>query len=221
MASAKQLSRLVPSLKKFKTRKRLRKSEKATIRRREKQLKNIPFLVPVTPPQAKKLKLRKLFLPGVQAIQLRNVSPNASVKITKRGDITVMDHGRRWIYWGLDRETVRSRAGMRDAGRDAFAKQFPIERVSDLTAEAFKRYKVQQVHLWAHAGIVGEAFEDLPSFIMWVNEKWNQGRYVSTQHQVGNKNIYSNPSDPGKWVNGIAILVEDENYSRRRRDTDA
>lgn len=206
---------MVPSLKKFKTRKTLKKSEKASIRRRERQLKNIPFLVPVTQKQTKKLGRKKIFLPGVQAIQLRNVSSDAKIKILKRGDVEVIQGSQRWIYWSLDRDTVRSRRGMRKAGADAFNKQFPIEKVSYLTALAFKAYKVQQVHLWAHAGIVGDAFEDLQQFVMWVNEKWNQGRYVSTHYKVAG-DIYSTPSDPGKWVNGIAILIENPEYTRRR-----
>lgn len=219
LASAKSLSKLVPSLKKFKSRKTLKKSEKASIRRRERQLKNIPFLVPLTKPQAKKLGRVKLFLPGIQAVQLRNVQPGASIKI-KGKDIEVQQNGQRWIYWSLDRDTVRSRRGMREAGAKAFDKQFPIEKVSDLTAKAFATFKVQQVHLWAHAGIVGDAFEDLQQFIMWVNEKWNQGRYVSTHYKVSG-DIYSPPSDPGKWVNGIAILVEDTAYTTRRNAIDA
>lgn len=219
LASAKSLSKLVPSLKKFKARKTLTKSEKASIRRRERQLKNIPFLVPVTKPQAKKLGRQKLFLPGIQAVQLRNVQAGASIKIRGK-DIEVQQNGQRWIYWALDRDTVRSRRGMRTAGDKAFNKQFPIEKVSDLTAKAFAKYRVQQVHLWAHAGIVGDAFEDLQQFIMWVNEKWNQGRYVSTHYKVGG-DIYSTPSDPGKWVNGIAILVENTDYTTRRKELDA
>lgn len=221
LASARELSRLVPSLRKFRRRKTLTKSNKATIRRREKQLKNIPFLVPVTKKQAKNLGRRKLFLPGIQAIQLRNVTPDAQIKINRRGQITVVEHDRRWIYWSLDRNTVRSRRGMREAGAKAFAKQFDIERVSDLTAAAFKRYRVQQVHLWAHAGIVGEGFEDLQQFVMWVNEKWNQGRYVTTRYRVGSPDIYTEPSDPGKWVNGIAILVENDEYTKKRKALNA
>lgn len=219
LASAKELSKLVPTLKKFKSRKTLKKSEKATIRRRERQLKNIPFLVPITKLQAKTLGRVKLFLPGIQAVQLRNVQPGASIKIRGK-DIEVQQNGQHWIYWALDRDTVRSRRGMREAGTQVFNKQFPIERVSDLTAKAFKTFKVQQVHLWAHAGIVGDAFEDLQQFIMWVNEKWNQGRYVSTHYKVAG-DIYSTPSDPGKWVNGIAILVEDTAYTTRRNNLDA
>lgn len=213
--SARNLSALVPSLRKFKHRKTLKKSEKASIRRRERQLKNIPYLVPVTKSQAKKLTRKKLFLPGIQAIQLRNVAEGAKIKFTKHGDVEIIAPEGRWIYWSLDRETVRSRRGMRKAGTDAFDKRFPIEKVSDLTAKAFSRYYVQQVQLWAHAGIVGDAFHTINEFIMWVNEKWNAGRYMGQQARIGG--IYENPSDPGKWVNGIAILVEDKEYTRKRK----
>src|ERR1700748_453735 len=114
LASARALSELVPSLKKFKKRKRLKRSEKRTISRREKQLKNIPFLVPVTKKQAKQLGRRKLFLPGIQAIQLRNVAPDQKIRFNKRGDVIVETaSGNQWIYWTLDRDTVRSRGGMR------------------------------------------------------------------------------------------------------------
>jgi len=235
LASAKALSKLVPSLKKLasrktltapykppkpgakkRTREQIRKANIRIIKRREKQLQNIPFLVPVTKQQAKRLGRRKLFLPGIQAIQLRNVEEGSKITITKRGDIAVQDGPQHWIYWTLDRATVRSKPGMRAAGADAFNKQFPIEKLSDLTALAFKNYNVKQVHLWAHAGIVGTGFMDVKQFIMWVNEKWQQGRYITVRENA-EKEIYSDPSDPGKWVNGIAILVENPEYTRKRK----
>ncbi|MDE2019961.1 MAG: hypothetical protein KGJ13_06485 [Patescibacteria group bacterium] len=177
-------------------------------------MRNIPFLRPITEKQAKGIGRKKLFLPGIQAIQLRNVHPEAKVKF-KGKNIEIIQDGQRWIYWALDTDTVRSRRGMRKAGEDAFNKQFPIERVSDLAVKAFKRFNVQQVHLWAHAGIVGDAFESVEQFVMWVNEKWNQGRYISTNYLSGG-DIYTQPSDPGKWVNGIAILIEDSEYTKNR-----
>lgn len=215
LQSAKNLSGLVPKLRKYRKRKTLTRYEKSAITRREKQLKNIPFLVPVTKKQARKLK-GKLFLPGIQAIQLRNVPEGSKIKFKPRGDIEIVSAtGGRWIYWSLDRDTVRSRRGMRKAGADAFDKRLPIEKVSDLTALAFKKYNIQQVHLWAHAGIVGDAFQDLGAFVQWVNEKWNAGRYMGLQERVSG--IFSNPSDPGKWVNGIAILIENPEYTRKRK----
>lgn len=214
--SARNLSSLVPSLKKFKKRKTLTKNEKRQIRRREKQLQNIPFLVPVSPAQAKKLGNRKLFKPGVRAIQLRGVEQGQRININKRGDISTSDGNRHWIYWTLPKAVVRSRRGMRDAGSSAFNKEFPIDKVADLAAKAFKQFEVQEVRLWAHAGIVGEGFQDLPAFIRWVNSKWQNGRYI-TVRQYANEDIYSDPSDPGKWVNGIAILVENPDYTKKRK----
>ncbi|MDE2019913.1 MAG: hypothetical protein KGJ13_06245 [Patescibacteria group bacterium] len=216
LISARKLSPLVPGLKKYKRRKRITRYEKSAIARREKQLKNIPFLVPLTKKQARKVGRKKLFLPGVQAIQLRNVPEGAKIRFNKKGDIIVIANNQHWIYWSLDRETVRSRRGMRHAGRLAFEKKFPIEKVSDLTTAAFKKYQVQQVQLWAHAGIVGAPFHSINQFILWVNQKWNAGRYMSTQVRESG-DIYDNPSDPGKWVNGIAILIENPEYTKRRR----
>jgi hypothetical protein len=238
LASAKKLSKLVPSLKRFssrktlnapfkppkpgakpRTQKQIAKANRRIIRRREKQLKNIPDLVFVPTNKVKRFR-KKLFLPGIQAIQLRGLSPTASVKFKASGDIEVIETSdvgkQRWIYWGLDRDTVRSKRMMRAAGADAFNKKFPIEKVSDLTELAFKKYTIQQVHLWAHAGIVGDPFYDIGVFIRWVNEKWNAGRYMGTQERQSGA-IYSNPSDPGKWVNGIAILVEDSEYTAKRK----
>lgn len=214
LRSAKNLSRLVPKLRKYRKRKTLTRYEKSAITRREKQLKNIPFLVPVTKSQAKKLK-GKLFLPGIQAIQLRGVPESAKIRFNKKGNITVQHGDERWIYWSLDRDTVRSRPGMREAGKAAFDKRLPIEKVSDLTVLAFKKYNIQQVHLWAHAGIVGDAFHTVKSFILWVNEKWNAGRYMGVGVRA-DESTFSNPSDPGKWVNGIAILIENPEYTKRR-----
>lgn len=220
IAAAQRLSELVPGLKKYKRRKTLKRSEKSSIARRENQLKNIPYLFPVTKKQAKRLKKGKMFLPGVRAIQLRNVPEHAKIRIGKHGDINIFYHegeqARRWIYWSLDRETVRSKRGMRGAGADAFSKMFPIEIITEMAADAFRRTDVSEVRLWAHAGIVGDSFGDLPSFVRWVNEKWSNGRYMGTQDRVGG-DIYSNPSDPGRWVNGLAILLEDAEYAAKRK----
>lgn len=208
ISSANKLASLVPEFKKLSRRKKLSAAEKSVITRREKQLKGIPNIFPVDARTAKKLTKDQLFAPGIRGVQLRNVSPNAKIKF-KGKDIEVTDNGHRWIYWHLSRKTVRSRRGMRDAGRLAFEQQFPIERLSDLAADAFKRYNVLQVNLWAHAGIVGDPHHSINQFTQWVNEKWNAGRYTRTSEFGGN-------SDPGRWVNGIAILLEPKEYTERR-----
>lgn len=215
LLTVRRLSKYVPSLKKFKNRQRLTKSEKATIRRRERQLNlgvNLNQLHPVTKLQAKRLGRKKLFLPGIQAIQLRGVKPG-EFKVTKHGDIEVTAGEGRWLYWSLDRETVRSGIKMEYAGQQAFKKKFPIELVADLTALAFSTLAVQQVQLWAHAGRVGDAKKSAAQFVMWVQEKWQEGRYVGTITVEGG----DESSDPGKWVNGIAILLENPDYTKRRK----
>lgn len=210
VSSAKNLSSLVPSLRKLSRRKKLRPSEKAAITRKEKALKGVPNIFPVTAQEAKRIGKQKLFAPGIRGIQLRNVSPQAKIIYRKGGGISVEDNGRRWIYWPLDKPTVRSRVGMRNAGRQAFEQQFPIERISELTERAFKKYDVVQVNLWAHAGIVGDPHHTVKQFTLWVNEKWSAGRYMRTSE-------FGGTSDPGKWVNGIAILLESKEYAERRR----
>lgn len=209
VASAKNLSSLVPSLRKLAKRKRLSPIEKARITRRERQLKGIPDIFQVTARQAKKLKGQLLF-PGVQGIQLRGVTPKAKIAF-KGKNLTIEDNGRKWIYWHLSRATVRSKRKFKAAGKQAFQHQFPIELVAELAAEAFKKLNVVQVNLWAHAGIVGDPHHTLNEFVQWVNEKWSAGRYIRTSQFGGD-------SDPGKWINGIAVLLEDENYARKRAE---
>jgi hypothetical protein len=215
LASAKNLSTYVPSLKKFKHRKTLKKSEKATIRRRERQLKNIPFIIPVTKVQAKRLGRRKLFKPGVQAIQLHSVPDNAKIRISKSGDIEIGENGRRWIYWSIDKADTRRKSGMKRAAELAFEKKLPIEKVSALAERAFKKYNVQEVRLWAHRGMAGDSFETLNTFIRWVDQQWHMGRYMSIR-RYADESIYSQPSDPATWINGIAILIETPEYTERR-----
>lgn len=209
VASAAKLAPLVPSLRPLAKRKKLKAAEKSAITRKENILKGVPNIFPVSRQQARRLR-GQTFATGVQGIQLRGVSPDAKIRF-KGKNIYVEDNGRKWLYWHLDRHTVRTRTGMREAGRKAFLQQFPIEQITDLAARAFKTKNVVQVNLWAHAGIVGDAHETLEQFVLWVNEKWSAGRYLRVDLQGGN-------SDPGKWVNGIAILLEDEEYARRRAE---
>lgn len=211
-ASAKNLSSLVPSLKKLGKRKRFTAIEKARVTRFETKLKGIPAnqLFPLKTRQAKKMRGQELFK-GVQAIQLRGVQPGSKIQFKGKNINITEPSGRKWVYWHLSRAKVRSRRGMKEAAKRAFQNQFPIELVQELAAEAFKTLKVVQVNLWAHAGIVGDPHHSLSQFSQWVNEKWSAGRYMRLSQ-------YGGDSDPGKWVNGIAILLEDENYARKRAE---
>lgn len=211
--TAKKLAKFVPSLKPIARKSRLSPSEKAKVTHYAKVLRHATNLQPVTKREAKKFK-KQLYAPGVQAIQLDDVSEHA--KVTVAGDdLIIRQNGRTWVYWKLDTKTVRSKSGMGRAGERAFNKQFPIERVAELAEKAFKQYNVLQIHLWAHSGRVGQGFADLRSFLSWVNEKWQAGRYITIRESVTGR-TYLDPSDPGKWVNGLAILIETPSETRTR-----
>lgn len=199
IASAKKLSKFVPKLKKYHKRKKLNRYERSAITRREKQLRFVADkLFVLTKKQAKQLK-GKLYAPGVQAVELSGFSKDAKIKVIKK-DTYIYSNGRTWLMWGLDRETVRQKRGMKTAAANAFAQKYPIETVTELARLAFKKLKPIQVNLWAAAGVVGQPFDDLKAFTDWVDEKWSAGRYISDHG-------YS--SDPGAWINGIAILIKE------------
>jgi hypothetical protein len=214
LQSAKQLSKYVPRFKKYKARKTLTKGEKRGIRRKEKLLAGVTDLFPVTKKQARRLKRQKLFGPGVQAIRFRGAPKDAKLRINKRGTVTYSSPTEQWIFWPLDRDTVRTRRGLKKAGASAFEKKFPIEIVKELAAEAFAHLQVHAVHLWTNAGAVGIGFQDFPRFALFVDEKWHAGRYMRTDPETRE---LKDASDPGLWVNGIAIKLEPPEYQKRRK----
>lgn len=210
VTAAKNLVALVPSLRPLSKRKRLTPQEKARITRLEKPLIGVPRdqLFAVSPARARVLK-DQLFNKHTRAIQLRGLSPDAKIKFRGR-NIVIIDHGRTYLYWHLSRSTVRSKRGMKAAARDAFRQQYPIENVMDLVREAFTTQEVQQIWLWAHAGAVGDPQRSADQFEQWVNSRWSAGRYI--EHTLGR----DGSSDPGKWVNGIVILLENAEYRAER-----
>lgn len=197
LESAKKLARFAPGLKKYRRRKTLTPSEKGAITRKEKLLRyHIDTLIPVNKKVAKNCK-QYLFAPGIRAIELRNTSANARIACVG-DDILVTSNGRTWLYWRLSREDVKTKRGMKKAAAAAFDMQFPIERVAELAQIAFDKLKPLAVHLWAPSGRVGRGFESFKQFTMWLNENWHEDRY----------------SQQEKWVNGIAILINDPNWRR-------
>lgn len=212
--SVKQLAKFAPSLKKYKRRKKLRPAEKGAITRKENLLRfHTQTLFPVNKKLAKELK-GQLFAPGIHAIEFRNTAPNA--KIHKVGqDLVLTSNGRTFLYWRLDREDVKSTKGMAKAAAKAFdideyeeefgdnteelpPDLFPIERVAELAGLAFEQLKPLAVYLWAPSGRVGSGFESLKQFSMWLAENWHADRYTQQE----------------KWVNGIAILLNDPNFRK-------
>lgn len=184
---AKKLSKFAPGLKKYKRRRKLNNGEKAAISHKERLLRYSDHLIPVSKSQARKLK-GLLFAPGVQAIQLRNTSPDA--KITKVGkDIVLTSNGRNFIYWRLENVKARGMKKAADAVFNKFEATFQIEHIAALAQQAFKKFKPKQIFLWAESGRVGEGFADFDVFMDWIYESYSQYKNVE------------------RWVNGVAIQL--------------
>lgn len=216
--SAKELSKYVPRLKKYKRRKTLTRGEARGIVRKEKLLAGVEDLFPVTKKQARRLKRQKMFGPGVQAVRLKGTPKDTKIKVNKAGTLTFSSASEQWVFWPLDRETVRQRRGLKKAAGAAFEKRFPIEIVKDLAAEAFSHLQVHAIHLWTNAGAVGIGYQDFPRFSLFVDEKWHAGRYMRVDPETRE---LKDASDPGLWVNGIAIKLEPPAYQARRKAANA
>jgi hypothetical protein len=214
LASAAKLRPFAPALKKYRRRKTLSPQEKGAISRKEKLLQfHTQHLIPVSKKLARELK-NQLFAPGVRAVELRGTSANAKMRRVGK-DMLVTSNGRTWLYWRLDREAVKTKKGMSDAAARAFEideyeepeegeeppiEQLPIERVAELAGMAFEELKPLAVYLWAPTGRVGDGFASLKQFTTWLAENWQTDRY----------------SQQEKWVNGIAILLNDPNWRKPR-----
>ncbi len=202
--AANVLAKFVPSLRKYRRRKRLKPQQKSAIARFEKALRFARDLKPLTNKQAAKLK-SDLYKPtveikrgpnkgkhrvvgGIQAIQLRNTSDHAAIHFVQK-DMFLTSNGRTWIYWKIDRFKT---SDMAKAGTVAFKQirqAFPIEMISELAEHAFKKVSTKEVYLWAESGRVGEGFKSLQTFMEWVYES------------------YGGYNEPEKWVRGIAIRL--------------
>lgn len=203
--SAINLSKFVPTLKKYKRRKRLTRYEKAAIARRENELKWVlPKLRPLTATQARSLK-DELFRPkmrikkgphegeyrysgGVRAIVLENTETHAEIHHIKQ-DLFITSNGRLWLYWKLNRFRM---SDMIKAGTKAFKEvrqTFPLETIGELAERAFKRVTTKEVYLWTVNGRVGEGYQSINQFMKWLMDNW------------------AGYEEPEAWVRGIAIRL--------------
>lgn len=197
LEAAKRLAKFAPGLQKYKKRKTLTSHEKAAINRKEKILRYVDHLVPLTKKQARKMK-DQLFAPGVRAIQLRETSPNAKIERVSN-DMIITSNGRTWLYWKLEKLDTKNWKRKR---RQVFGKAaetyfnetsdaFPIEKIERLVRHAFKKIpKKKQIHLWTKTGRVAKGFTGINAFMDW----------LLSEHVRAYK-------DTDSWVNGIAILV--------------
>lgn len=204
IASAKRLAKFAPSLKRYGHRLTLTRYEKSAIARKEKILRKVDQLIPVTKKQARLLK-GDLYAPGIRAIQLRNTSAHAKIKVKE--DLIVTSNDRTWVYWKIDKETARTKKDLAAVAKEAFeAKLFPIEKVSKLAEIAFKKLKPISVALWTKYGRADAEFTDFKVFMRELDDKWQAGRYV----EEAGRYVDDYTSDPGSWLKGIAILVHEK-----------
>lgn len=201
---AKRLSKFVPELREYKSAETIDTKAIRRIKRREKQLVHAYNLRPVSKSFAKR-NPDLLIARGVHAIQLSDTSSTA--KITGAGkDMFVTSNGRTWLYWKLDRETVKGKRTLKSAGQKAFDMQFPIERLQRLAEIAFKKFKPLGISLWSVTGRTSQIHRDIEDFIRFVNAHWQAGKYISSPNVETGRSYKSNPEE---WVNGLAILIKD------------
>lgn len=196
---ASRLAEYVPSLKPIAKKKKWTKAETQRVRYRAKQLAHRTGLRKLTKAQAKKFK--KQLIPGTQAIQLAHISPEAKLAASGE-DMLVTSNGNTWILWRLDRDVVRSKRKFGKAAQEAFAAQFPVEKLTELAGKAFKQYRVRQIHLWGPSGPVGQGFANLSGFIHYLEQHLQAGKYITSGPD------HTQRTDPGDWVNGLAIMIE-------------
>src|SRR5207237_1164472 len=104
--------------------------EKGVISHKANVLQYSHNLHPLSKSQARKLK-DKLFAPGVQAIELRDTSPDARIEFVK-DDLFLTQNGRTWVYWNIERVDAE---GIAEAAQTAFGdirEAFPIEKIAEL-----------------------------------------------------------------------------------------
>jgi hypothetical protein len=213
LESARELSKFIPALKKYKRRKTLKPQEKAAITRKEKIVRYTDYLIPVTKKQARELK-DHLFQPetiiktgkrrgqtqrhkGIQAIQLRNTGADTRI-ISGGKNLLIASNGWLWAYWHIPipkkntaTPSARELQLVKQYAEDAFTnpESYEIERVIALAEKAFENPETKGVYLWGESGRVGEGFTSLKQFIRWVSSDYS--KYKNTD----------------RWVKGIVILV--------------
>lgn len=178
--------------------------QRGLITRYAKKVRHVTNLHPISASKAKKYR-NLLFKPGIQAVRLRNTETNAKVFFGNDGMI-VTSNGRKWVYWPLDYETASNQKGqLAGAAKKAFNKQFPIERAAKLAETAFKKLPVIAITLWTHAGRADQTFSSIEQFTLWMNDKWQAGRYVRVDDRDGH---VVDETNSGAWIVGLAIRVE-------------
>lgn len=149
-------AQLVPSLRKYRRRKKLTRWEKAAITRAENKVRtaggNAGILHPITEKQYRSLKDKSIIVGnGVRAVRLRGIGPRSSVSV-KDGEVVVKSGKRTWRFRRVT--------------------PFPSD-VVEKAESAFKR-GAKAVDLWLVQGRLGRAASNIQLFAEIVAEFFNQ-----------------------------------------------
>lgn len=215
--AAKRLSKFVPKLAKLKRRKTLTTGEKSYITKAENALRWVDNLRPLTKVEAKQLKgatyegavnipekykmingerivtreAKSYPFKGVRAIQMKNISPDAKIKIIKdkqtgKYKMQVVSNGRTFDYL-KPRNTS------------------PEEMLA-LAEKLFADPTVKEIYLWTSQGRVGQGFGSVYSFMEWFNKSYHG--YKNTEKWVKGFQV--------DWVSGIAARKSPIRMGRER-----
>lgn len=226
LESAKELSRFIPSLKKYKKRKTLKPSEKSAIARKENILRDsytqLEDLIPVTKKQARELKdllwqPETLIKTGtrkgqtsrhhfVQALRLRNVGKDTHIIKKIDRNIYVVSNGRTWVYWKLPDTRPKT---LLKAGQQLF-EEFDGEEPEEF--EEREPVKPDEFDIERLIELAKQAFErpETKAVYLWAET----GRVGFGMKSLSNfihwiRQDYASYAQTEKWVNGIAILIAD------------
>jgi len=199
-----ELAPIIPSVRKYVKRKKLRPAERAAISHKINLSRYQDHWVKISDSAAKNLPKENLVAPGIHAVQLKGMGERANVeRIDKEGNLFVESFGRRWIFWRL--ENVKppkvEKAGKTVFDENQFNAKFDIEKIKDLAEKAFtsKTLQVAEVKLWAEVGPVGPPLPSLRQFIHWIYESYSTYKHVD------------------RWVNGIAIMLKDNGKPAKKK----
>lgn len=206
LESVRELYPFIPSLAKYRKRKRLKPQERSRIAFIERVIRESRTVVddlravptrklkdyegllyePETMIKTGKRKGQMRRHHFFQAYSMRNVGSDFRMEPISKDLFLATDHGRQWIYWKL--KDVKPHAFAK-AGKDAF--NLDIDALFELARQAFDRPDTKGVYLWSNKGRVGFPMPSLRQFQRWIVDRYEE--YTRLE----------------EWVNGLAVLVAD------------
>lgn len=184
--SAKELAKLIPSLSKYKNRKRLSPQEKAAITRAERKAREVRGAIPLTAAQAKRLGKKALIGGGVRGIAMEGFGRDSKLYVPKNktGRVQIRSANRRIHLVAFQADDIRAY----DEDADA------IDQWADEIGALFQDNKGKHVTvwLWTANGRSHEGFRSLGAFLDKIEDILSGRKYQNAE----------------KWLLGYQYLVE-------------